>query len=100
MFNQSVVLARVLAKRFSLPLDFMVLRRTLYTEPQVNLGRNERLANVAGSFTVSTAERVRGKRIILVDDVYTTGSTVKECAKVLRKSGAEEVAVLTLARTV
>ena len=100
MFNQSVVLARVLAKKFSLPLDLTVLRRSLYTDPQVNLGRNERLANVAGSFTVSAAERIRGKRIILVDDVYTTGSTVKECAKVLRKSGAEEVAVLTLARTV
>lgn len=100
MFNQSVILARTIGKHVSLPLEIMTLRRSVYTEPQVNLGKSERKLNVSGAFVVDRADRIVDERIILVDDVYTTGSTVKECATALKKSGAEEVAVLTLARAV
>lgn len=99
-FNQSVILARQIAGRHSLPLDFSTLRRTLYTEPQVNLGKEERGPNVRGAFAVTGSGRIRGEKILLVDDVYTTGSTVAECAAVLRKNGAADVSVLTLARAV
>jgi ComF family protein len=97
-FNQSVILAREIAKRFSLPLDFMTLRRELFTAPQVGLGREERLANVRKAFVVGKPEKIAGRRILLVDDVTTTGSTLTECASVLMKAKAEAVAILTLAR--
>lgn len=100
MFNQSVVLARGVAKRHALPLDVTVLRRSVFTEPQINLGRKERAENVRGAFTVDEPVRIEGKRIVLIDDVYTTGSTVRECCRVLARAGAAEIAVLTLARAV
>ena len=97
-FNQAVILAKEISKRFSIPMDFMSLKRQTFTAPQVNLGKDQRRANVRGAFIVRDGKKIEGRRIILVDDVYTTGSTVKECAGVLMKHKAMEVAVLTLAR--
>jgi len=97
-FNQSLVLGRELAKKFSLPLDFGTLKRRIDTKPQVNLGRSERIKNVKGAFMVKEKSRIKGEKVLLVDDVYTTGSTVNECARLLREAKATDVAVLTLAR--
>ena len=97
-FNQSLVLAKQISKMFSISLDFITLRRVLHTESQVNLSRQERVANVRRAFAVTDRNGIEGKKILLIDDVYTTGSTVKECSEILMKNGAEEVAVLTLAR--
>lgn len=99
-FNQSVVLAREISKYFSLSLDFLTLKRHIYTEPQINLGKKERESNVRGVFSVTDPHKIQGQKIILVDDVYTSGSTVKECARILMKNKADKVAVLTLARAV
>lgn len=99
-FNQSVILARAISGRCALPLDFLSLDRALFTKPQVGLGREERTANVRGAFTVRRPERVKGERILLVDDVYTTGSTLSECSRMLLDAGADSVAVFTLARAV
>lgn len=99
-FNQAAILAGALAKRFSLPLDFMTLRREVPTAPQVGLGLEERQTNVRGAFAVRKPERIAGRRVLLVDDVFTTGSTLSECAAVLMQAEAEAVAVLTLARAV
>jgi len=99
-FNQSVILAREVARAHSIHLDFETLKRTIHTKPQTGLGRKQRSANVKGAFEVADRERVKGERVVLIDDVYTTGSTVRECARVLVKNGVEEVAVLTLARAV
>lgn len=98
-FNQSLILAREIAKAFGLPLDFTTLKRHLDTTPQIALGREMRRKNVRGAFRVVDSQRLKGERILLVDDVYTTGSTVGECARALLKSGADRVGVLTLART-
>jgi len=98
-FNQSLILARQISKKFSIPLDFIALRRKIRTEAQVNLSGRQRMANVRSAFEVADRSRIEGKKILLIDDVYTTGSTAKECSKILMKSGAKEVAVLTLART-
>jgi ComF family protein len=75
-----------------------VLTRKRWTEPQTGLGRKERLQNIKNAFDVSDSSKVKGKKILLVDDVYTTGATANECAKVLMREGAARVDVLTLAR--
>jgi len=99
-FNQSVLLARELSGRFSIPLDIFTLKRQVCTEPQVHLGKKERESNVRNAFIVSDSKKISNQKIILVDDVYTTGSTVKECARILLKEGALTVGVLTLARAI
>jgi len=75
-----------------------VLRRRRSTLPQTGLGRRDRLRNVKGAFEIVAPHSILKKRILLVDDVYTTGATVDECAKILLKEGAEAVDILTLAR--
>ncbi len=97
-FNQAVLLGEILAGLWRLPLSRANLQRIRWTEPQVNLSAAERVANVRGAFAVSEPALLKGKRIILVDDVFTTGSTVTECARVLLKAGAAEVSVVTIAR--
>ena len=99
-FNQSLILAKEISKKFAVSLDFMTLRRNINTEPQISLGKKERESNVHGVFSVTDPDKVKGQRIILVDDVYTSGSTVKECARVLMKNKAAAVVVVTLARAV
>lgn len=74
------------------------LRRKRSTPPQTGLGRRERMQNVKNAFEPGVSHAIVEKRVLLVDDVYTTGATVRECAKILLKEGAETVDVLTLAR--
>jgi ComF family protein len=97
-FNQSVILAREIVKRCGIAMDFRALRRIVDTESQAGLKKEERRSNIRKAFSIPDPERVRGKRILLVDDVYTTGSTLGECARILLKGGAESVGALTLAR--
>jgi ComF family protein len=97
-FNQAVLLGEVLARQWGVPLDRYQLLRTRWTEPQVNLSAAERVANVRGAFAVAAKHGLAGKRVLLVDDVYTTGSTVRECARLLAQAGAAAVGVVTVAR--
>jgi len=97
-FNQSLLLARRLGLRHSLPLDITALCRARPTQPQTQLSGSERQTNVRGAFEVRKPEAVAKKRVLLIDDVFTTGATVRECAKVLLHAGAQQVDVLTLAR--
>jgi len=99
-YNQASLLAGSLAKQWRLPLVRQNLRRVRWTEPQINLAAGERELNVRGAFAVSNRDAVAGKRIILVDDVFTTGSTVAECARTLKRAGAEAVFIVTVARAV
>ena len=99
-FNQALILARAIARRHELPLDFTSLMRQVATPPQITLGKTERQRNVRDAFRIREPGRVKGEKIIIVDDVYTTGSTLNECARVLLEGGANEVAALTLARAI
>ncbi len=99
-FNQSLLLARSLGKRWNLPVLTNVLLRTKLTPPQTSLSRRARLTNLRKCFAVKRPDVIEGKNILVVDDVFTTGTTVNECAKTLRKAGAQSVHVQTLARTV
>ena len=99
-FNQSLLLARSLGKRWNLPVLTNVLLRTKLTPRQTSLSRRARLTNLRKCFAVRRPAAIEGKTILVVDDVFTTGTTVNECAKTLRKAGAQSVHVQTLARTV
>ena len=81
-------------------LERTLLRRTRDTRELGHLGPIARLQEVAGAFAVADAVRLRGRRVLLIDDVFTTGATLNECAGVLRASGAREVRVVALARAV
>lgn len=99
-FNQSVILAREISRQHGVDMDFRALRRIVDTESQAGLKKEERRSNIRKAFSITGPERLRGQKILLVDDVYTTGSTLAECAKTLLKGGAEAVGALTLARAV
>jgi ComF family protein len=98
-FNQSLVLVRAIAPSLEIEIDFLSLRRIKYTNPQTGLKQIERQRNVRGAFGLIGRPELKGKKVILVDDVATTGSTLNECAKVLKRAGCERVFCLVLART-
>lgn len=100
-FNQAEAIARSfmgLKPSGSIQLDTASLVRTRETASQTGLTRHQRRANVRGAFAVTSPEKVRGRSILLVDDVMTTGTTVNECSRVLLRAGAKEVFVATVAR--
>jgi len=97
-FNQSELLAREIAKKWNVPLQRPV-RRVKSTAPQAGLTNAKRRTNVAGAFAVKKTVRLDGARVLLVDDVLTTGATAAACARALKRSGAAHVALLALART-
>jgi ComF family protein len=97
-FNQSLILAYALGKKHGIDVDFSLLKRRKLTLTQTGLDKKEREKNISGAFIAGNPERIRGRNMILVDDVYTTGATINECAKTLVKAGVGQLAVLTLAR--
>jgi len=99
-FNQSLRLADRIAQRLGLPHSFEHLERIRATRPQTELDRKDRARNVRRAFAVQGAERLKGCRILLVDDVFTTGATVNDCARALKRAGADSVTILTLARRI
>jgi ComF family protein len=96
-FNQAEEIARILSRRTDIPLS-NALRRIRYTSTQTVLDRHERMENLRNAFRVRHIPNVLHRHLVLVDDVFTTGSTVDECARVLRQAGAASVRVLTVAR--
>ena len=101
-FNQSAELARAISRQKKVAVIDDALARVRATPPQVGLARDERAKNVHGAFSIEKTARskVKGKRIVLIDDVLTTGATANACARVLRRAGATRIDVLTLARVV
>ena len=97
-FNQALLLAAAVGRRFSLELDYDNLVRIRATRPQVELNGPERTQNVRGAFELRRPDAVAGMRLLLVDDVFTTGATLNECSRVLKEAGAASVIAFTLAR--
>lgn len=98
-YNQSAVIARMAARASGLAYEPAALRRVKRTPPQAALSRKEREVNLNGAFTVPRPGGVRGKGVLLIDDVFTTGATAAACARALLDAGASKVNVFTLART-
>jgi ComF family protein len=96
-FNQTLLLSRSLSRHLRIPVHMNLLIKKKETLPQIGLGARERAGNLKNSFEVRG--RLNSQRLVLLDDVMTTGATVRECAKTLRKAGAREVVVVTLARS-
>lgn len=98
-FNQAIELSRRFCKRVSLPMETSALYRVKRTKHQVNLPYDQRATNIEGAFAVKDAGKIAGKRVLLIDDVFTTGATLNEAAKVLREAGASAIYAYTLARS-
>jgi ComF family protein len=101
-FNQSAMLASAVGRLAAVPVDCDLLKRVRRTVSQVGLTADQRRRNVAGAFKVDRAlrPRVKGRKLVLVDDVITTGATAEACARALKRAGAARVDVLALARAV
>jgi ComF family protein len=97
-FNQSLLLAKKVAGELGTVLDFLSLRRVKYTQPQTGLGKDERRKNVRRAFKVVNPKAVKKKTILLVDDVTTTGNTLNECARVIKRAGSKKVYCIVFAR--
>jgi ComF family protein len=100
-FNQAEDIAKAALKQLKTPrlqLAGGVLDRRRATESQTGLTRAQRLENIRGAFSFKQSEKLRDRDVVLVDDVFTTGTTVSECARIVRRSGAARVFVATVAR--
>lgn len=97
-YNQSALVASELSRLTGLNLDTSSLIKHKSTKPQVSFSGSQRLNNVKGAFSVKFPERIVGRHVVVIDDVYTTGSTIRECAIALHEAGAASVDALTIAR--
>jgi len=97
-YDQSYILSEGIGRELNIPVSYGNLTRIRYTAPQVSLSGNERLKNVKGAFSIKDPEKLKDRVILLIDDVFTTGATIKECVRVIRGAGADKVYVLTVAR--
>jgi ComF family protein len=98
-FNQSSSFARHISKSNGIPVILNALVKIKETVPQVGLNARERKKNIKNSFGLTNRELIQGKDIILVDDVFTTGATVRECSRLLKKQGAGDIYVVLLAHS-
>lgn len=99
-FNQSGLVARELAKAWGLPVTMDSIRRTKRTQPLKGLNHNQRRKAVAGAFRATAPQQVKGRTVILIDDVLTSGSTAEACARALRRARASRVELICWARVV
>jgi ComF family protein len=99
LYNHAQILSSAIALLVEKKITPDILLKTKYTKSQTGLARKYRLDNLSDSITVANKQKIRGKKILLVDDVMTTGATINLCAKQLKKAGAKEVVVLCIART-
>ena len=97
-YNQSEELAKELSKIIQVPVVLNNLLKIKKTKPQMELSKEERIKNLDGAFAIKNPEEFSGKKVFLVDDVYTTGSTMAECANVLLDGGAKQVWGIAIAR--
>ena len=97
-YNQSFLIARFIAKKIDKELKNNILKKVRNNKPQSLLTANKRKNNVYNAYKLIRADAIKGKTILLIDDIYTTGATVNECSKVLKENGAKKIIVATVAK--
>jgi competence protein ComFC len=97
-FNQCEVIARILGDKLDIPVYKDILKAKK-TKEQKTLTKEERYENIIGAFKVKTDKNIKNRKIILIDDVITTGATLLECEKILKENGAKEINILTVAKS-
>ncbi len=99
-YNQSELIARKLAKNLNVELVTDSLIKQKNTLPQSTLSKKQREENVKTVYKIQNKQKIENKKIILLDDIYTTGATAEECSKILKQNGAKEILVLTIAKDI
>ena len=97
-FNQSALIAKELAKKITIHYAENVLIKTKNNKPQSTKNKKDRQYNVKDVYQVKNTQKIQNKKIVLLDDIFTTGSTVNECAKMLKQAGAKWVDIMTIAK--
>ena len=97
-YNQSLLIARKIAEKTNLELMNNCLIKTKNIIEQSKLNKEDRLQNIYGVYELTNRQLIENKKILLIDDIYTTGSTVNECSRILRKANPEKIGVLVLAK--
>ena len=97
-YNQSALIAKELAKKLNIKCEEKVLFKKINNKPQSTKNKEERQKNIIDVYYTRNEEQISNKKIILLDDIYTTGSTVNECSKILKLAGAKYVDVMTIAK--
>ncbi|WP_058485998.1 ComF family protein [Defluviitalea phaphyphila] len=95
-YNQSEELAKIISKQLKIPIDITILTRIKETKPQSGLSITQRKNNLKKAFKIKQNTDLKGKKILLIDDIYTTGSTINTCANILKKKGVKKVCFLSL----
>lgn len=96
-FNQAQTLARMLSDKFNIPLSLKYIKRARHTPNQAKLSQKERWTNIQGAFKIKYSRDICSKNILIIDDLYTTGSTASEISRLLRDAGAKKISILSLA---
>lgn len=97
-YNQTELIARQIARNIGLNLENKVLIKQKNVVSQSELNKNDRKENVKDAFIIKNKEKIKNKKILIFDDIYTTGSTLKECSRILKNAGANEIGILTIAK--
>lgn len=97
-YNQTELIAKEITKLANIKCNIKCLVKIKNTHVQSTLNKTERIKNVKDVFYINNAEEIKGKKVVLLDDIYTTGSTINECSKMLKQAGAKEIFVLTIAK--
>jgi len=97
-YNQTEIIAKDISKKLRIKLEKNNLIKIKDTKKQSTLNKKEREKNVKDAFAIRNTKNIVSKKVILFDDIYTTGNTVNECSKILKEAGAEEIVVLTIAK--
>lgn len=97
-YNQSELIAKEIGKKLDIPVISNCLVKIKNVVPQSTLNKEQRKQNIKGVYQVKKEETIKGKRIVLVDDIFTTGSTLEECSKMLKQAGASKIGIFTIAK--
>ena len=99
-YNQSELISKVIAKELNIKHFTDVLVKTMNTTPQSALTKNERFTNTKNVYKIQNIQKIKEKRVVLFDDIFTTGATANSCAKLLKENGAKEIAIFTIAKDI